>query len=431
VSRLSNVVIREHLIPRIEGHAEFYVEIDSRNKRVLNVEFRIIEGMRLFEVAILNRRVDEVPLIVSRICGICGHAHAICSAIALENAMGVEVHDDINLLREIILALNTIESNLLHVTILTAPDMFEVQTINEISPKVKKLLIECFKIRELAGKVLGIICGDRIHPRNVVPGGFTYIPSIEKARYLIEAMYKKSHVLIELLRSYKEKYLVKLDRVSHYVSLHRDDRYTLLNGDVVIDSRIKIPSNTIRGYIVESISKNSTSKTCLLYGTNPYMVGSLARVNNNAYVLVNEIREVIKDLGLKIPSTNPFMIPLAQILEVLNLIYMLRDVCEDLKLRQHKVSYNMRKGVGIGVVEAPRGTLYHSYVCNDYGRVLSVDIVTPTVQNIADIESSIKIAVQNEISKRIDLTRIKILCEKIIRCYDPCISCSVHVIRIR
>jgi len=420
-------------LPRVEGHGKIYVEIDRESKRVLRVNLGIVEGSRFFEVFLKGRNIIEVPQIASRICGLCGVSHAVCSAIALENALGLDIPESVRRLREVIMALNTIESHLIHVGVLSFPDYFNVKTFLELPELVRNSVIKLIKLRTLVGKLLELLTGDRIHPRNIVPGGFTYLPSRNKVLPYLDELSKYIDVLYNLFEVLRERIkLPSMERVGHYAALFTGNDYPLHTGSLIVDSKFLIPHKDFKNYFIESVVQYSTAKRSLLFGKESYMVGALARLNTNYLYLAKPAKELLNELGLNLPSLNPYLIPIAQAIEIVHFLdYIIREL-KELELTGMKVCPTIgqvRRGIGVGIVEAPRGILYHMYEIDGDGKVRYADIVTPTAQNFADIEESIKYLLPKLLRSNLLVPdNLKYEIEKLVRCYDPCISCSVHVI---
>ena len=421
-------VIEIPVLARVEGHGSLLVEVNVKDKQVNRVEFRINEGARMFEAMLIGRKAEEVPMIASRICGICGPVHAICAARSLEEAMGVEVPDNINTVREIIAELNIVESHLLHVLVLSLPDFLGYNSILELPSDLKSKVFEALRTRELIGKCLDLLCGERVHPKNIIPGGFSKLPTKSDLMNLTSKLEKEAKKIRELIELIGDKMIIEFNRSSHYVALHDGKSYPITYGDLMLDSLLQIPHYAFKKYFSEIVVPYSTSKKSLIYGMESYMVGALARVNTNLKFLDPEAKELIEKLGVKTPTTNPYLIPLAQLIESLHLIKNITRLVDEARLTPHRIQYKPRHGMGSYIVEAPRGILYHHYVVDSEGKVLYADIITPTAQNMADVEDSIKTIIFHEIQREKNMDRLKRLCENIVRCYDPCISCSVHLI---
>ena len=430
--KLSNVVI--DVLSRVEGHGSLYLELNPENRSVKRVELKISEGARFFEYAIRGRSIYEAPLIMSRICGICGVSHAICSAKALENALGINLPKEIELMREAMLELNIIDSHLLHVSILSIPDYYGVKTFLELPSNVKEKVINIIKLRNYIGKVLDILSGERIHPRNIIPGGFTKLPSKEKITIVAKELNSYIKDLESFIELVIDKMLIEFKRPGHYVSLYSGNDYSVISDKISIDSNYVVNKDEYDKYFIEESPSYSTSKKVLFRGSENFMVGALSRMNTNKSFMVDEAKYLLRKINTAIPSTNPYLIPLAQLIETLHMICRVIDILSEVYIKTPRVQIKLpeKESHGIGLVEAPRGTLYHSYTVDKEGRITFSNVITPTAQNTADIENSIKMYIEKKINKPItDKEYIKKECEKIIRCYDPCISCSVHAVILK
>jgi coenzyme F420-reducing hydrogenase alpha subunit len=169
------------------------------------------------------------------------------------------------------------------------------------------------------------------------------------------------------------------------------------------------------------------------FNGRPFMVGSLARLAANSDMLAGRAAEVIRKLGLTLPSDNPMDNNKAQAVELIfDVEYALgtveRLLSEGLK-EEPRVRVRPRAGAGIAVTEAPRGSLIHSYTYDEEGRITAADVITPTALNAASIENHIRHVVEQSAEKEVPALTRKI--EMTVRAYDPCISCSVHLIRTR
>ena len=417
--------LRSEEILRIEGHGEMLVKIRGGN--VESVEFRVLEPSRLFEAFMVGKSAVEAPYISSRICGLCGYSHAMCAAKAVENALNLEVPDEVSLLREAIMMLNTVDSHLIHVFALSLPDFIKVKTFIEAAAKLPRQYKEAFEIKKTICDTLTRICGSSVHPVNIVPGGFT--SKIDKKTLVevsseLEEEASKAEQLIEeviaLLISGE-----KLDRKSNYGAL-ADDSYPFYTGESVVIAGEKIPASKFKEKVKEVEVDYSTSKKALFQGEN-YMVGALARLNNHYSKLSEAARKIADQLGLKLPSTNPYLIPAAQLIEAVHCLEKASEIMRSLPTISPAEKLSEKSGVGMAIVEAPRGLLYHEYRIEN-GKIAEADIITPTVQNIPDIEASVK-QIAEKFSK-CDPSTIKEKCEVVVRCYDPCLSCSTHVIKL-
>jgi len=419
-----NVLEERSFIPGIEGPMKVEVSIDPSSRRLVDLEIKPMESSRFFEVILLNREAKAVPYIASRICGICGYAHALCSAMAIEDAWRLEVPDSVRSLRELIAILSTVNSHLFHLVTLLFTWLGRSRPI---SLNFKRNLIELMKVKtHTIDKALNELCGDKLHPRNIVPGGFTYLPSMNRVMSTLEGVNRLNKLvygLVEELLSFD--LLREEDFKTHYVALKNETRYGLLEGCISIDSMIEIKVSNFKKYFIEQSISGSPAKLCLLYGKESYMVGALARLN------VNSCQECEYRRWLhKLPSTNPYLIPIAQGVEVMKFLDIIQDLRRELRdePRLVKPHHYPRRARGMSAIEAPRGLLYYEVEVISH-KLTALDIITPTVQNLANMKDSLKYIVQRllEGMKRAQIDEIRREAERLVQCYDPCIPCAVHV----
>ncbi len=426
------MIISSKELVRIEGHGKLIIEIE--NGKVKDVKFRVLEPPRLFEAFLIGRNIEEVPYISSKICGLCGYSHALCSVKALEKALKIEVPIEVKVLREIIEMMSVISSHIIHIFALSLPDFINVNNFSELLAKNGEIIKEAFSLKQEIDYLLRKVCGDSIHPINLIPGGFSSKITMEKLNELrgkIEKWIFKASSLAN-----KVYPLLKVDeefrRSGLYASLISKE-YTFYIGDMISINNEKIEVSNFKSKVNEKFSSDSTSKKAFIHGKN-FMVGALARLNLNNDKLSSRAKEMLRELKLKLPSLNPKLIPLAQLIEIIHCLEKILEYLNELKsvkyirevdLTTIKEVKKKNYGVGMAIIEAPRGILYHEYEIRDW-KIIRTDIITPTVQNIPDIESSVKtILSQYEIN---DLNKVKKHAETIVRCYDPCLSCSTHVV---
>jgi sulfhydrogenase subunit alpha len=162
------------------------------------------------------------------------------------------------------------------------------------------------------------------------------------------------------------------------------------------------------------------------------MVGALARMVLNGRELSGQAQQAKERLGLDLLSGNALYNNIAQAVEVIYSIERAMGIIHELLgtgIKQEKpLEVKARAGTGIGAVEAPRGTLYHSYSFDEASRLTEADVITPTAQNLANIEKDLRVSVENLIDQPKESIGPKL--EMVVRAYDPCISCAVHLVEV-
>ena len=416
--------IRIDHIAKIEGHASFTADIVRGD--VKGAKVKIEEGARLFEGILRGRKDEEMPEIVSRICGVCPVVHNLTGFRALENAYDLQPDETSVLLRKLMMLGQLINSHSLHLFFFSLSDFFgfknDLELINEYPEKTH----DAVKIRDVGNKIVEIIGGRSIHPLTPSLGGLRKAPDSEKLKELLKDCKK----ILPLTFSFGELF-IKLKypdfyRKTSYVSLTHPDEYAVYNGVVKID-RLTMKTEEFLMLVKEYQGPDKVAKRTK-FAAKSYMVGALARLNNNRDNLNPEAKKLLEKSGLKFPVYNPFYNILAQAIEVVHCFEESIKLLELLLTGEIKISepkITSRTGEGIGAIEAPRGTLFYIVKLKD-GIVEDVNIITPTAQNLANLEDDLEefehIVGFKTLNHEQRADKIKML----IRAYDPCVTCSVH-----
>ena len=410
-------------ITKIEGHANLTIEIED--DRVKRVAFGIHEGLRHFETLIIGKEYHYLPELTSRICGICNVAHQIASVRAVEDALGIEISEQVKDLRKLMLISSHIQSHILHLYFLALPDYIGVESAIELARKDIKLVKKAFKLKEACNYMTALIGGRAVHPCTILPGGF----SKRITRRMIDRYLKKMREIYPLLLESAELFLSldypPYERKSEYVAL-RDGRGIPLYEGKIATMHAVFDAHEYGEHIKERIVDYSTAKRSLIDGRD-FMVGALARLNINGK-LREDARELANRFGIRFPSNRVAWINPAQALENVHYAMEAMEIAENLKeYEPEKIEVPRTDGEGVAAIEAPRGLLIHHYVI-EKGKCRYANIITPTAMNAENIERSLEGYARKIVDK--DDGFIKKEAEKVIRAYDPCVSCSVHVMRI-
>ncbi|MBI5886478.1 MAG: Ni/Fe hydrogenase subunit alpha [Deltaproteobacteria bacterium] len=418
-------------ITRVEGHGN--VVIDVRNGRVKEIKLEIIESPRFFEVMLRGRRYDEAQHIMSRICGICAVSHTSASLKAVEDAMGIRISRQSTLLRKLAFCGETLQSHILHLFFLVFPDFLGEGSIVPILKTHPEIAKKGLELKRLSNEVCAAVAGRHIHPISFFPGGVAYLPKVEelkRLRGLLKASFDDLEYTLELMERMPRREFPNL-KAREFVSLKGKGEYAVYGGEPYSSkgSALKTAnySKKIKEYIVpHSAAKHArTSK-----GT--YMVGALARVNNNWRQLGARGRKAAIEAGIRVPAYDPYLNNSAQLVECFQAVedaISLIDELLDRGLRQEPLAKPKKYGRGVGIVEAPRGTLYHEYAIDRDGLVQSAVCIIPTAQNLRSIEDDMRSLVPAIIDRPREEIRGAI--ESLVRAYDPCISCSTHMMDVR
>lgn len=410
-------------IGRVEGEAA--VKLDIENGKLNDLKLNIWEPPRFFEGFLVGRRFDEVPDIVARICGICPVSHMITAIRAIENAADFKPSPFIEILREIMALSQLISSHLAHLYVLALPDYFRLNSVGEMLSEFKTEIERFIRLKNAANRVTSLFGGRALHPVSMVVGGFTKVPSRDEIAKLIKELKSLKGDAIETLKMILELKYPHLEDNTEFVALKNNDSYALNGGVIRSNFGLKADGNEYHDYFEEKEVSYSNAKRTVLKGRGSFMVGALSRLNINFDSLHPEAKKAVDALGFSPVEKNPFFNNIAQAVEIVHGICSCIELLEGLTIEEPLIEVKFKKeGSGSAVTEAPRGLLYHHYEINRRGIIVKADIVTPTAHNSLRIEESLKKLVNENIEK--PLEEIKLLCEMLVRAYDPCFSCSVH-----
>ena len=415
-----------HHIARVEGHGDLFVEL--RKGVAPRVEMRITEGTRLFEAFLRNQYYNDVSHIMSRICGICSHSHAVAALRGVEAALRIEPEPQTIQLRKLMLIGDMLESHALHINFLALPDYVGAQNVVEMlsdySAEVKRALM----LKKLGNELMDLIGGRHTHPLCAVVGGFTNVPTstqLQSMKKKLQSAIPDAQAQIELLGSFSEPQLV---RRSQYLAVQNPKEYPIHDGELTTDTGSHVPEPEFENLIKERNVPYAHAKFSEI-GGDPFVVGSLARLNVAQSQLSDNAQEMVKKVGFKLPSYDIFHMNLGQAIEYLHYLDHAIEIVDDLlgtKLEPSVVEHDTRAGTSAIAVEAPRGVLVHQYSFDARGKVTAANVITPTAMNYANIEADIHALIpriQQQSSEEAEL-----LLNMLIRAYDPCISCSVHYV---
>jgi sulfhydrogenase subunit alpha len=430
----SNVEVNVHHITRVEGHGNIHVNIKAGV--VETCQWSIPEAPRFFEAMVVGRTWKELHHITSRICGICSIGHTLASLKATEAAMGITISDQDLKLRKLALHGENLQSHLLHLGFLVLPDLLGVGSVIPLASSNPKEVKTVLQLHRTANEMSNLLCGRTTHPQRLLPGGFSKIPSMKE----LAAMRKKLQDSIPnlqataaLFQSVADK-LPNFNRETEFISLSNPTEYALYDGNLASSDTGTAPAKEYLAYTNEYIIPQSTAKWAK-HNRASYMVGALARFNNNSKQLSPMAVAIAELFSLKPMCYNPFMNSIAQLVETVDSVEDSIHLINEIEAAglQPQPDYNepkvkVKAGSGVGAVEVPRGILFHDYTYNEKGICTRANCVIPTNQNHGNIQQDMTALVPliaNKSQKEIELTL-----EMLVRAYDPCISCSTHVTKI-
>ena len=428
----TNLDINVKHLTRVEGHGN--IVVNMKEGVLEKAELQIVEAPRYFEAMLKGRSFHEAAIITSRICGICSLGHQLTSLKATEAALGLEVSEQTVLLRKLLIHGATLQSNVLHAYFLAAPDLLGEGSVFPLIKSHPVVVMRALRMKRLANDIGDAVSGRAVHPITPVPGGFTSIPSAKVLRGLKERLEKE--MVPDFLATVDTMAALAgaipdFTRETEYISLRSEDDYALYDGQICSSDTGLVADTAYREMTNEFIVPHSTSKHCKV-NRSSYMVGALARWNNNHDKLCDVSQAAARELGLKPGCCNPYMNTIAQVVEAghcaldaINIIdKLLTTGLKDEKPNQEPARF----GTGVGCTEVPRGILYHEYSYDRQGRVAAANCIIPTGQNLANIDDDMKKLVPEVIDK--SKQEITLHLEMLVRAYDPCISCSVHLLDV-
>ncbi len=397
---------------KIEGHG--ILKINFKEKRA---EFEIEESERLVEGLLLGRDFLQAPYIASRICGICPVAHNICSFSAIENALSINISKETLLLRRMLLAGQTIKSHLLHLFFLVLPDLAKIKSSIKLSKKYPAEFHLMLNIKKVADKILQEVGESPTFPSNTILGGFKNPPLQDNLFALRDSIYEvidEAHDLINIFSKFKTP---ELSSETKLICIEpQDNSYPSYPGRFTQE-------------IQEVVKRGSTAKKAFLKNGEIIKSGALARLNYFSKNLRPAAKKTFLNLNLNLK--NPFHNNTAQAIEILHLLEETINIIEKLSKNDlnnskgiEKIELPARKISGSACLEAPRGILFHSVRINPQGKITDYNIIPPTQINLASLEKEASELIRKR--KKISRAKIENELERLIRAFDPCITCAVH-----
>jgi sulfhydrogenase subunit alpha len=420
--------VNVHHLTRVEGHGD--IVVDVQNGEIKKCQFEVVEAPRFFEAFVRGRPYTEINHITSRICGICSVGHSTTSVEATEKALGVELTEQARLLRKLNFHGEIIDSHVLHTYYLVAPDFLGIDSVIPLLEMNPDVLMRALRIKKLSGDLCAMIGGRHTHPCALVVGGFTRTPTERELRDMQDRLVAAREDMDETVALFSTLPWPEFERETEYVSLRKDDEYAFVGGEVVTSDGFTYPIADYRKVTNEWCVPFSTAKWAK-HNRESYMVGALARVNNNYDQLHPKAKEAAQKLGLEPICTNSFLNSAAQVVEMVHCVEDGVEIIDELLTRgvtpEDPSPVSRTSGEGVGSCDVPRGILFHHYVYED-GVCQEANCVIPTNQNCANVNADLKAFLPQILDKPED--EIRHMLEMLVRAYDPCISCSAHALKV-
>jgi sulfhydrogenase subunit alpha len=423
--------IRIDTITKIEGNAGLKVTIEDDS--VKELQFIVQDYRRFFTTAVRGKRVIAVPSFLSRICGTCSVAHLFASLMAIESAQGITVTEQTKALRQLAYDGLMIRDHALHLYFFVLPDVLGLDSIFEISDDPRDLahtlLHDSFDVKRLGTDITNVVIGAAIHAPLPTVGGSLRNPDPTKFRDLISRLEAIRPQVLRAIRTFSE-WDASLVRNSDYLCLRNDARFDFLEGDVVNSNGRRVLAPEFENYVQYVQIPYSHAEGYRFSDTHEdYLVGALARLNLNRDLLHARAEADIAPYLSAFPSNNIYHNNLAQAIEILQCVDDAIDILKTIRIvDEEPVRKPPRAGTGVGLIEAPRGLLYHMAQVNEEGVVEDYDVIVPTAQNQINIENDLKDYFNENLNK--DEETLRVNAERIVRAYDPCMSCATNSLKI-
>ncbi len=416
-------------LARVEGHGGIRVEI--KDNKISHVEVRILEGPRLFEELVLGKTPQEDLTIVPRICAICNLSHKYAALRGLEKAVGVTVDSTTQLFRELMHHGEMLESHSLHIYFLALPDFLGYDNAVAMTDKYGDIVVKALQLKKFGNKIMRMMGGRMIHGENPVIGGFGKLPTKEeliKVRGEAEDLLDFAVATIDLLGGLEIP--DHMERETQFLCCKPlDDEYGYYGDFFITSDGEEHPVEDYKSVIKERVVSHSFAKRGQ-YKDKPFTVGALARVLLIGERLKGKAKEAYEKLVTNRWHRNPLFNNHAQAIEQ---VYSLEGIIEviDMILKNENAKIaqpTQETGFGTGAVEAPRGTLIHHYEVKN-GIITAADFITPTAMFLDDVEAFIRTSGEKLLTNK-QIDNIELQFEIIARAYDPCISCSAHLVEV-
>ncbi len=410
--------IRIDPVTRLEGHGSLTIKLGPGNK-VKDVQFNV-QSTRFFEKFLEGRPMEEAPRIAPRICGICPIPHHIASVKAVEAAWGVTPTPAAVKIRRLMMEAKQLSSHAIHFYALAAPDFVfgpfadpGVRNVAMILKHLPDVAVQAIKLMEFGQELIKTVGAKAIHPTTAIPGG-QLTPMKEEDRDLwlgkVPEMLENIDKTVALAKTVVNSYIDVVTKIgvtpTYYLGLHNKGELDIYDGTLrVMDPEGKIvadfaPKDYTQFY-GEHVPKHSYATHTYFkpagYPDGIWRVNTLARCN-----VVDKMATPLADAALKEmqeligrPSHHVFGYHYARVVEMVQAAEWIKTLLEDPEIVSTDVKLSdvqPRAGEGVGVVEAPRGTLLHNYESDDKGMLVKANLIVATNNNIAGIEKSLLVA---------------------------------------
>ncbi|MEA3496829.1 MAG: Ni/Fe hydrogenase subunit alpha [Bacteroidota bacterium] len=452
-------------VTRVEGHGKVTIHLDDENN-VERSRLHIVE-FRGFERFVQGRPYWEAPVLVQRLCGICPVSHHLAAAKALDVIVGAGMGDGLtptaDKMRRLMHYGQIFQSHALHFFHLSSPDFLFgidgdplVRNIIGVAMEHKDLAVQGVMMRKFGQEIIRATAGKKIHGTGAIPGGINKNLSIEERDFFLKGadplnadkMIEWSQSAVDFFKDYHSKNAELLDNFSAFPSNHlslvrKDGALDLYDGVIrAVDSEGKKILNDVDPqlyyeYIEEEVKSWSYMKFPYLkeYGKEKgwYRVGPLARLNTADFIpspIAQKEFEIYKAYTKGKPNNSSMHMHWARLIETLHAAEMMKELLNDPDLQKDDlVIKGTKTNEGVGLLEAPRGTLFHHYRINDRDQIEMANLIVSTTNNNEPMNLAVNLAAKQFMNGQSEISEgMMNAVEVAIRAYDPCLSCATHAL---
>ncbi|MBP8177806.1 MAG: Ni/Fe hydrogenase subunit alpha [Spirochaetes bacterium] len=451
-------------VTRVEGHGKVTIQLDPQNN-VLESRFHIVE-FRGFERFVQGRPYWEAPVLVQRLCGICPVSHHLAAAKAMDVIVGAGpdgLTPTAEKMRRLMHYGQMFQSHALHFFHLVSPDLLfgvdadpAIRNVIGVALKFPDLAVQGVMMRKFGQEIIRATAGKKIHGTGAIPGGINKNLSIqERDEFLkgqdpmnIKKMIEWSQAAVDLFKDYHKKNKDFIDSFAAFPSSHlslvrKDGALDLYHGVLrAVDSDGKKILNDVDyqdylKYVGEEVRSWSYMKFPYLKSLGKkdgwYRVGPLARLNTADFIptpLAQKEFEEFKAYTKGKPNNMSMHMHWARLIELLHSAEMIEQLLNDSDLQgDNLVTKGKKVKEGVGLIEAPRGTLFHHYRINDNDQIEMANLIVSTTNNNEPMNRAVNWVALNNINGKKEITEGMLnAVEVAIRAYDPCLSCATHAI---
>jgi NAD-reducing hydrogenase large subunit len=443
-------------VTRIEGHGKVTIHLDDNNQ-VTDARLHVAE-FRGFERFIQGRPYWEAPVTVQRLCGICPVSHHLAAAKAMDLVVGVDkLTPTAEKMRRLMHYGQTYQSHALHFFHLCSPDLlfgFGSDVANRhvfgVAAKHPELAVQGVMMRKYGQELIKATAGKKIHGTGAVPGGINKNLSIaERDSFLkdFDQHMAWSKAVVELAKNYTVEHLELAKDFANFESNHlslvrADGAMDLYHGNLraidAMGNKIfdQVDYQKYYEYIAEEVRDWSYMKFPFIKSLGPergwYRVGPLARVNTCDFIdtpLAEAARKEFMAVTAGKPNNLSLASHWARMIELLHAIEKIRILLDDRDLQgTDLVLRGQRRPEGVGLIEAPRGTLFHHYKVNEDGQITMCNLIVSTTHNNEPMNRAVKSVAKRYLSGQKITEGLLNHVEVAIRAYDPCLSCATHAL---